>query len=45
MNVFKGLFNNIVFLSIIIFTVIAQYLIVEYGGEFVKVTPLSGSEW
>eukprot|EP01038_Epipyxis_sp_PR26KG_P004934 gene4934-6902_t len=44
-NVFKGLFTNHLFISIIIFTVIAQYGIVTYGGDFVKTTPLTDHQW
>jgi len=45
MNVFKGLFRNHLFLCIVFFTVVAQYLIVEYGGSFVKTTSLSSEQW
>jgi Ca2+-transporting ATPase len=31
LNVFQGLFSNPVFLQIILFTVVAQYGLVEYG--------------
>merc|ERR1712146_695833 len=39
-------FNTFVICQIIIaFTVIVQYLIVEYGGEFTKTKPLNAHEW
>jgi len=33
------------FLGVIIFTVLAQWLIVEYGGDFTQTYPLSIQEW
>ena len=45
MNVFHGLFSNVMFIAIIIFTVVAQYFIVEYGGDFVRVVPLDNEQW
>jgi hypothetical protein len=33
------------FLLVIGFTVLAQWLIVEYGGDFTQTTPLNFSEW
>jgi magnesium-transporting ATPase (P-type) len=44
-NVFRGLFKNIVFVFIFIFTVGSQYLLVEYGGDFVKTTSLTPDQW
>ena len=40
-NVFKGFFNNNLFLFIQCFIVIAQIFIVEFGGNFLKTTPLT----
>ncbi|CAK88204.1 unnamed protein product (macronuclear) [Paramecium tetraurelia] len=40
LNVFEGFFNNWLFLSVIIGTIVVQILIVEFGGKAVKVTPL-----
>uniref|UniRef100_A0A7S2UYB5 Cation-transporting P-type ATPase C-terminal domain-containing protein n=1 Tax=Fibrocapsa japonica TaxID=94617 RepID=A0A7S2UYB5_9STRA len=45
MNVFKGLFSNIIFLGIIAFTVGAQYGIIQYGGDFTRTCPLTNMEW
>jgi Ca2+ transporting ATPase len=40
-NVFKGFFNNFLFLGIIIGTIIVQCLMVEYGGLSMRTVPLS----
>ena len=45
MNVFRGIVGNPIFIGIIIFTIIAQYGLVEYGGDFVKTVPLSHENW
>jgi hypothetical protein len=45
MNVFRGLVANPIFMAIIIFTVIAQYGLVEYGGGFVRTVHLDPSHW
>lgn len=37
--------NSPMFSLVIIFTVIAQWSIVEYGGDFTQTTPLSLNEW
>ena len=40
-NVFEGFFNNPLFLMVIGVTVVTQMLLIEYGGEAVKCTPLT----
>lgn len=45
MNVLKGLSKNPIFVAIIAFTVTAQYILVQYGGDFVKTSPLSPDQW
>lgn len=45
MNVFKGLFKNVLFIAIILFTVGAQFCIVEFGGEFVRTVSLTQDQW
>lgn len=40
-NVFKDFFNNGLFLFVIILTIIVQIVLVEYGGEAVKCSPLT----
>ena len=42
---FKNLGTSPMFLLVIVFTVIAQYLIVEFGGEFTQTTHLTSHEW
>jgi len=39
-NIFAGFFNNWYFLLMTIFEIVAQLLIVEYGGMFVQCAPL-----
>jgi hypothetical protein len=36
MNVFQGLVSNPIFVGILLFTVVAQYGLVEFGGAFVR---------
>ena len=43
-NVFKGFFNNALFLSVIILTIVVQYILVQYGGKPVRTCPLSIQE-
>ena len=45
MNVFKGLSDNPLFGSILLFTCIAQYFLVTFGGDFVRTVPLSYEQW
>ena len=45
MNVFKGIHKNPLFIGIIMFTVVAQYFIVEFGGNFVKCAGLNQDQW
>jgi magnesium-transporting ATPase (P-type) len=40
-NIMTGLFNNWLFWFIIISTLVIQYLLVEYGGQYVGVSQLS----
>lgn len=42
---FTNLGKSRMFLLVIVFTVLAQWLIVEYGGDFTQTTPLTFSEW
>jgi len=44
-NVFRGMFRNPLFSAILLFTAVAQFFIVEYGGEFVRTVPLSKEQW
>ena len=45
MNIFKGLGKSPLFIGIIIFTVLAQYGIVEFGGDFVRTVNLTPDQW
>ena len=42
---FKKLGTSPMFVVVIIFTIIAQWFIVEYGGDFTQTYPLSFEEW
>mmetsp|Transcript_15428 Transcript_15428/g.38871 ORF Transcript_15428/g.38871 Transcript_15428/m.38871 type:complete len:1038 (+) Transcript_15428:159-3272(+) len=44
-NPIGALGNSPMFSLVILFTVIAQWSIVEYGGDFTQTTPLSNNEW
>jgi len=44
-NVFAGIFTNKVFVGVMLFTLIAQYLMVQFGGDFVGTYPLTSYEW
>jgi len=45
LNVFAGFFTNPLFVAVMIITVFCQVLIVEFGGEFFQVTPLTGPQF
>jgi len=45
MNIFDNLFNNFLFLSVLVFTLVMQFILVEYGSNFMKTTPLSIENW
>lgn len=38
---FQGFFNSPLFLAVMLFTLIMQYIIVQFGGEWVGCVPLS----
>merc|ERR1712071_113933 len=42
---FASLHKSPAFLAVIIFTLLAQWAIVEYGGDFTQTHPLSFEEW
>lgn len=44
-NPFKNLAQSPMFLAVIVFTVLCQWFIVEYGGDFTQTSPLSLEEW
>jgi len=42
---FRLLHRSPAFLAVIFFTVVAQWAIVEFGGDFTQTVPLTGEEW
>ena len=40
-NVFSGFFNNALFISVIIGTIIVQIVLVQYGGKPIRTCPLT----
>lgn len=44
-NVLSGVFGNSWFIGVIVFTVLAQFLIVTFGGGFTRTCPLTADEW
>eukprot|EP00051_Salpingoeca_urceolata_P001296 m.39842 g.39842 ORF g.39842 m.39842 type:complete len:1317 (-) comp11313_c0_seq1:125-4075(-) len=44
-NVFRGLFNNTIYVVIIIGTFLAQIVIIEFGGTAMRTTGLSIEQW
>eukprot|EP01100_Stratorugosa_tubuloviscum_P004636 TRINITY_DN2167_c0_g1_i6.p1 TRINITY_DN2167_c0_g1~~TRINITY_DN2167_c0_g1_i6.p1 ORF type:complete len:975 (+),score=511.82 TRINITY_DN2167_c0_g1_i6:76-3000(+) len=44
-NIFYRLHKNLICVTVLIFTIIFQYLIVEFGGEFAGTEPLNSKEW
>eukprot|EP01134_Creolimax_fragrantissima_P008573 CFRG8573T1 len=44
-NVFKGFFASPLFLTVMLFTLFLQYLMVQYGGDWVGCTPLNHDQW
>jgi len=45
LNVFSGILGNHVFLGILVFTLLFQYVIVEFGGSFTATTHLTSDQW
>ena len=44
-NVFGRIMDNYYFVSIFIFTIGAQILLVQFGGEFIRTKPLNFEQW
>jgi Ca2+-transporting ATPase len=44
-NVFKGILENYVFLTVLTFTALFQIIIIEFLGSFANTTPLSLRQW
>jgi hypothetical protein len=45
LNVFKGAFKNTIFIGVLIFTVLVQFLIVQFSGRFASCVPLNLEQW
>ncbi len=43
--IFKGLHRNPIFSIVIVTTVLFQFIIVTFGGEFTRTSPLSAYQW
>ncbi|RWW63399.1 hypothetical protein BHE74_00029423 [Ensete ventricosum] len=44
-NVFRGILQNYVFLAVLISTVVFQFIIVQFIGDFANTIPLTMSQW
>lgn len=44
-DVFHGLSKNLLFIQILAFTVVAQFVLVQFGGDFVRTAPLTQNQW
>lgn len=45
LNMFSGLQHNPIFILVLFITVICQYIIVTFGGEFTRTSPLTQEQW
>ncbi len=45
LNSFSGILNNHVFMLVLFFTILFQWIIVQYSGAFMKVSPLTLQQW
>ena len=44
-NVFSSITHNPIFLSVTFLTCFLQVILIEWGGEFIKTSPLTGIQW
>jgi Ca2+-transporting ATPase len=44
-NIFAGLFTNHICMGVLFFTLVMQYGMVQFGGEFTSTHPLSTHQW
>jgi Ca2+-transporting ATPase len=44
-NIFDGFFTNQICVGILFMTLITQFLMIEFGGEFASTTPLTFGQW
>lgn len=42
---FKGFFDNYIFLVVLAFTVVIQFLLTQFGGAFASTHPLTLMQW
>ena len=42
---FAGILKNWLFVVVMLFTLVGQWAIIEYGGDWVGCTPLTNDEW
>ncbi|MEM2056696.1 MAG: calcium-translocating P-type ATPase, PMCA-type [Thermoproteota archaeon] len=45
LNIFRGILKNKLFLPVVVSTFVIQFLIVQFGGEIFRTTPLTLIEW
>lgn len=45
LNVFDGLFTNMIFVGIILVTCITQFLLIQFGGAATRTLPLNFEQW
>jgi len=45
MNVFRGLLQNRLFVGVILFSALAQWLIIQFAGDFAQTVPLRWQHW
>ena len=44
-NVFRGILDNYVFMAVIASTILFQFMIVQFLGDFANTTPLTSNQW
>merc|ERR1712000_461389 len=44
-DIFSGLFNNMMFVSIVALSIIVQVLFIEFGGSYTQTVPLPTNLW
>jgi len=45
MNILSGIFTNTIFLGVMAFTIVVQFIIVQFGGDFAQTRALNGTQW
>lgn len=44
-NIFRGILENYVFVAVLASTVISQFIIIQFLGDFASTTPLTSCQW